>query len=180
MLNREQIKNLIKKRKLIENFPNLDIQLTPNGFDLTIEKIFKFTSPGALDFSNSERVIPVGKEIRPQKQHSKDKPPTQKVGGKYGWWNLKRGAYKIRTNEKVNLPKNLAGISFPRSSLLRMGVHTKTGVWDAGFEGKAEFILVVENPKGVRIKQNARIAQLIFLKISETKHGYNGIHKNLK
>ena len=139
MLNREEIKNLIGKQKLVQNYLDLDIQLTPNGFDLTIEKIFGFDSKGALDFSNSERVIPAGKEVHSKKQKPQDK---------YGWWNLKRGVYKIRTNERVNLPKNLIGISFTRSSLLRMGAFTQTGVWDACFEGKAEFILAVENSKG--------------------------------
>ena len=171
MLNREQIKNLIKKKRLIENPINLDIQLTPNGFDLTVEKVFKFASSGALDFSNSERVIPVGKEIRAKKHSPKDK---------FGWWNLRKGVYKIKTNEIVNLPKNLTGICFSRTSLLRMGTYTQTGVWDAGFKGKGEFILSVENPKGVRLKQNARIVQLVFLKMSQTKYGYNGIYKDLK
>ena len=169
MLNREQIKNLIKGKKLIENFIDLDIQLTPNGFDLTVEKIFGFNGAGALDFSNSERVVPQAKEIKPKKS-AKDK---------YGWWILRTGAYKIRTNEKINLPKNLIAIAFPRSSLLRMGGIVQAGVWDAGFEGKSEFVLTVVNPRGIRIKQNARIAQIIFLKISETRHGYNGIYKNL-
>jgi len=42
MLNRQEIKDLIIKNKLIENYINLDIQLTPNGFDLTVGNIFKF------------------------------------------------------------------------------------------------------------------------------------------
>lgn len=170
MLNREQIKDLIKKKKLLENFIDLEIQLTPNGFDLTVEKIFEFESAGFLDFSNSERVVPKGKEIKPKKRKIKDK---------YGWWNLKKGVYKIRTNEKVNLPKDLIALAFSRSSLLRMGGFTQVGVWDAGFEGKSEFILTVGNPKGIKIKQNARIAQMVFIKITKTKHGYNGIYKNL-
>lgn len=171
MLNREQIKNLIKKKKLVANFVNLDMQLAPNGLDLTVEKIFAFVARGSLDFSNSERIIPEAKEILPKKKRSQDK---------YGWWNLKKGVYKIKTNEKFNFPKNLTGVAFPRSSLLRMGAYTQSGVWDAGFEGKAEFILAIENPKGIRIKQNARIAQLAFVEMAETKRGYDGIYKNLK
>lgn len=170
MLNGEQIKNLIEKRKLIENFIDLDVQLTPNGFDLTVEKIFGFEAAGALDFSNSERVVPAGKEIKPKKKSQKDK---------YGWWNLRQGVYKIRTNERINLPKDLIAIAFSRSSLLRMGTFVQVGVWDAGFEGKSEFLLAVENPKGIRIKQNARILQIIFEKIKVVKKGYEGIYKKL-
>jgi len=41
--------------------------LAPNGFDLTVGKIFEFESAGDIDFSNSERVVPQGKELIPEK-----------------------------------------------------------------------------------------------------------------
>jgi len=169
MLNKKEIKELIAQKKLIEGYINLDVQLTPNGFDLTVEKIFSFTSIGVLDFSNKERVLPEAKEIIAEKKKAEDK---------FGWWNLKKGTYKIRTNETVNLPNDLVALAFSRTSLLRMGAFTQHGVWDAGFRGKGEFILEVGNPKGIKLKQNARIAQLIFLKANETE-GYQGIYKNL-
>ena len=168
MLNREEIRDLIIKNKLIENYINLDIQLTPNGFDLTVGNIFKFNKTGRIDFSNSERLIPELEEIQPVKKHDTDK---------FGWWILEKGAYKIRTNEIINLPNNLVALCFSRTSLLRIGAFCQHGVWDAGFSGKGEFILVVENYK-IELKQNARVAQLIFLKINETIE-YNGIYKNL-
>jgi deoxycytidine triphosphate deaminase len=146
----------------------LDTQLTPNGFDLTVGAVLEFDTPGSLDFSNKERVVPEGEEIVPQKENPQDK---------FGWWNLKKGVYKIRTNEVVNLPADLIAIAFSRTSLLRMGAFTQHGVWDAGFKGRSEFILVVDNPKGIKIKQNARIAQIIFFKINETKQSYQGIYQ---
>ena len=170
MLNRHEIEKLIKEKKLISDYINLDVQLTPNGFDLTINSICTFDSAGALDFSNKERVLPSQKEIIPQKQKPDDK---------FGWWDLKAGSYKVRTNETVNLANDLAAICFSRTSLLRMGAFTQHGVWDAGFSGKGEFVLIVGNQQGIKIKQNARIAQLVFLPISEVKEGYNGIYKNL-
>lgn len=170
MLNKKEIEQLIKNNNLLENYINLDKQLTPNGFDLTAGKIFEFRSQGALDFSNSERVLAQTQEILPKKKEKTDK---------FGWWQLKRGAYKIRTNEKVNLSKELTALAFSRTSLLRMGAFTQHGVWDAGFKGKGEFILVVENREGINIKQNARIAQLIFFKVEKTQE-YKGVYKNLK
>lgn len=170
MLNKDEIKLLVDKEKLIENYINLEKQLTPNGFDLTVEKIFKFTGIGRLDFSNRERFIPETEELIPQKLQPLDK---------YAWWNLDKGSYKVRTNEVVNLPSNLVGLMFSRTSLLRMGAFTQHGVWDAGFQGKGEFILVVENLQGIRIKQNARLVQLVFFKINPTEN-YQGIFKNLK
>jgi dUTP pyrophosphatase len=171
MLNRQEIKKLIENSNLIEGYFDLDIQLAPNGFDLTVASIFEFDTPGALDFSNKEREVPEGKIINPQKRVPEDK---------FGWWNLKIGVYKIRTNETVNMPDNLAAIAFPRSSLLRSGAFTQTAVWDAGFKGRSEFILLVQNPKGIMLKQNARIAQLVFTKINKTDKIYEGIYQEQK
>ena len=170
MLNKLEIRELIDKQKLIEGYINLDQQLTPNGFDLSVAKVFEFSSAGCLDFSNQERLLPETKEVLPQKINPEDK---------FGWWQLRPGGYKLRTNESVNLPNNLVALAFSRTSLLRMGAFTQHGVWDAGFKGKGEFVLMVDNPQGIKLKQNARVAQLVFLGVDETE-GYQGIYKNLK
>jgi len=171
MLNRDKVKELIQKKKLIQGFVDLDKQLTPNGIDLTCAEIFEFSKGGSLDFSNKERALPECKKLAAKKRGPEDK---------FGWWRLERGAYKVKTNEAVNLPKDLVGLAFSRTSLLRMGAFTQHGVWDAGFEGKGEFILVVSNQAGIEIKENARVAHLVFFKIDQTSQGYNGVYKNLK
>ncbi|MFP4045602.1 MAG: deoxyuridine 5'-triphosphate nucleotidohydrolase [Candidatus Aenigmatarchaeota archaeon] len=168
MLNKDEIIQLIEKKDLIRDCPHLETQIQPNGFDITVDKIFTFSEPGKLDFSNSERKIPDCEEVEPEKKSEDDK---------YGWWKLEQGVYKVRCNEKFKMPKDLAAICFPRSSLLRMGCFTHTGVWDAGFEGMAEFVLFVENKEGVEIKENARIAQLVFLPVEEVEEGYSGVYK---
>jgi dUTP pyrophosphatase len=169
MLNRQEIERLIKEKSLVAGYIDLNTQLTPNGFDLTAAYIHAFTCAGSLDFSNKERSLPPCKEIIPRKKNKQDK---------FGWWHLKKGIYKVTTNEIVTLPKDMLAISFPRSSLLRMGIFTHTGVWDAGFSGRSEFVLVVENHRGARVKQNARVVQLIFQGINETSHGYQGVYQN--
>lgn len=169
MLNREEIKNLVEDKKLIEGYFDLDCQLTPNGFDLTVGNVSKFSAPGALDFSNKERYIPESEEILPKKRSESDN---------VGWWNLPKGVYKIKTNEIINLSDDLIAMAFTRTSLLRMGVFAQNGVWDAGFKGKSEFLLIVENPWGVWLKQNSRIVQLLFKRIHQTQK-YNGIYNGL-
>lgn len=169
VLNRKEIEKLINEKGLIRDYIDLETQLTPGGFDLTVAQIFAFSSPGALDFSNKERKLPVYKELKPKKKNLKDK---------YGWWHLKKGAYKVRINETFNLPNDLVGLAFPRSSLSKMGAFTHTGAWDAGFRGAVEFILVVENPKGIKLKQNARITQLVFISMDEIDQGYRGIYQH--
>ena len=170
MLNIKEIERLIKKQGLIKDYINLEVQLTPNGLDLTVAEIYEFESGGAIDFSNKERSIPQGRKIALKKKFRSDK---------FGWWILKTGAYKIRSNESFNLPNDLIAIAFPRSSLLRSGSFTQTGVWDAGFKGKAEFILIVANKNGLKLKQNARIVQIIFSRINKSATGYRGIYQEL-
>ena len=169
MLNREEIKRLICENNLVCGYTDLDTQLTPNGIDLTIGQIYEFCGEGALDFSNKERLLPQYRLLTPLKKSKDDA---------FGWWRLSRGAYKIVANETVALPRDMIGIAFPRSSLLRMGMFTHTGVWDAGFQGRSEFILVVENPQGAQVKQNARVVQLMFAKIAVTEHGYSGKYQH--
>ena len=170
ILNREDIKERIEKERLVSGYIDPGTQVTPNGFDLTVGSIYAFGSCGSLDFSNKERKLPEFKELAPKKIKKSDK---------FGWWKLKKGCYKVLTNESVKIPNDLMGIAFSRSSLLRMGVFVENAVWDAGFSGRSEFILVVENPHGFNLKENARVAQLVFLKTAGTEEGYNGIYKGL-
>ncbi len=168
VLNRETIRRLIVEKGLVSGYIDLDTQLTPNGFDLTIEKVFAFGSRGRLDFSNKERLAAEEKELAPRKKKVKDA---------FGWWELKKGIYKVRTNEAVKLPRDMIALAFSRSSLLRSGAFTHTAVWDAGFAGKSEFVLAVENAFGIAIKENARVAQLVFMRMDKTCRGYAGIYQ---
>jgi dUTP pyrophosphatase len=163
-LNSEQLREAVEDG-LVENYPHLETQLTPNGFDLTAAEIRRFKGAGKLDFSNSEREIPETEEVELEKKDEEDE---------YGWWNLDPGAYKIRTNEIVDLPEDVIAFAYPRSSLLRMGCTIENGVWDAGFRGRSEFLLIVENEDGVEIKENARVNHIVFEKIRETEEGYEG------
>lgn len=164
-LNREELRELIEEEGLIQNYVHLETQLTPQGFDLTVDEIHEYQASGKLDFSNDEREIPDSKPIEPEKKNPEDD---------YGWWNLETGTYKVVMNEKVDIPNNLAGFAFPRSSLLRMGVTIENAVWDSGFTGTGSFKISVDNPEGVEIKENARVNQLVFERVEETEEGYSG------
>jgi dUTP pyrophosphatase len=163
ILNDEEIRRLIVERSLITNYMDIEKQITPNGFDLTVEKVFEFVDEGAIGFSNEERVLPEMNELN----------------WKTNFIKLNKGCYKVRTNEIIKMPLNLVGIAMPRSSLLRSGVTISTGVWDAGFEGKSEFLLMVENDKGFKIWRNARVVQIIFIISKKVEEGYSGVYKLL-
>jgi len=94
-----------------------------------------------------------------------------------GFIDLMPGAYIITYNEIVHLPKNIMALGRPRSSLLRCGVTVDTAVWDAGYSGRSQSLMVVYNPQGFRLQRNARVAQLIFLRLSRKTEGYHGAYQ---
>jgi dUTP pyrophosphatase len=167
VLSYGEIKKLLKHTKdfpsLIENAINIGIQLQSNGFDLTVWKIHKFSNKaGKIAFDNSERELPETYEIHFDEND---------------WIYLPKGSYKIILNEKINLPKDLMAIGAPRSSLLRTGVSIGTAIWDAGYSGRSECLLLVLNEAGFCIKKNARVVQLVFMKVSKVSRsgkGYDG------
>jgi dUTP pyrophosphatase len=60
-----------------------------------------------------------------------------------------------------------------------MGVHVPTAVWDAGYAGRGEGLLVVSNPRGVRLQRGARVVQLVVWRLSESAPlGYAGRYQH--
>ena len=167
VLSYGEIKKLLKRKgdsqSLVENTIDIRTQLQPNGFDFTVWKIFRFANTaGKIAFDNSERELPETYEIEFNENN---------------WIYLPKGYYKIILNEKLNIPKDVMAIGAPRSSLLRVGVSVETAIWDAGYSGRSECLLIVFNEKGFYIKKNARVVQLIFIKISKVSRSgksYNG------
>ena len=158
VLTKEDIRRKIIEDKLIEGFIDLETQLQPNGFDCTLNKIYRIIESGKIDFDNKERVIPNVEEVEFENN----------------WVFLPEGVYRARINEIINLSDNLMAIGRPRSSLVRAGVNILTAVWDAGYKGRSEVGVVIYNRKGVWFKKNARIMQLVFLKLSKKTELYSG------
>ncbi len=163
VLSKHNIKGLIKQEPpLIEGFINLDEQLQPNGFDLTLREIALFQSSGKIATSDSQRMV-------------SDLAPLVFDG--LGFIYLAPGVYSITYNEIVHLPRNIMALATPRSSLLRCGVTVNTAVWDAGYSGRSQSLMVVYNPQGFRLQKNARIVQLIFLRLTGETEGYQGTYQ---
>ncbi|MDD4331089.1 MAG: deoxyuridine 5'-triphosphate nucleotidohydrolase [Methanosarcinaceae archaeon] len=149
---------------LLENAIDLKTQLQPNGLEMTLKEVRIIEGIGALDFDNSKRSLPESQPLEFDAQ---------------GWIHLPKGIYKVLFNEILNIPKNLAATARPRSTLIRCGATLETAVWDAGYRGRSESLLVVYNPKGFRLRKNARIMQLLFYTLkSEVKEGYSGLYQN--
>lgn len=138
-------------------------QFQPAGVDLTLKKVFALKGMGRIDFDNSERKISRAEELKFLKG---------------GWIKLGLGAYKVSFNEYIKIPHDMVALVFPRSSLLRCGATLHTAVWDPGYEGRGEMLLTVHNKSGVMVKRNAKIGQIVFVRLVEkTGEGYKGVYK---
>ena len=163
ILSKQDIHRLLQKKPpLIEGCINLEKQVQPNGVDLTLREVALLQSSGRIAVEDSQRQV-------------SDLAPLVFDG--LGFIDLVPGAYIITYNEIVHLPKNIMALARPRSSLLRCGVTVNTAVWDAGYSGRSQSLMVVYNPQGFRLQRNTRIAQLVFLRLSQKTEGYRGTYQ---
>lgn len=137
-------------------------QLQPCGVDLTLKEVHELEEGGVIDFDNSKRKIPAGKKL-------------EFTGGIL---RLKQGCYKIIYNEYVSIPIDCAAFGYPRSSLLRCGADIRCAVWDPGYHGRSESLLIVSNPHGIVLHEKAKVSQLVFVRLeSEAHKAYEGKYK---
>ena len=160
-LDRDSIGDLILgSPPLIKAFVSLDQQLQPNGFDLTLQEVNALESPGAMGAGSGQREL----------------SSTEKMAfGPGGWLELSPGPYLLTFNEIVNLPLDLMALGRTRSSLLRSGASIHTAVWDAGYRGRSQALLVVHHHLGYRLQRDARLMQLVFFRLPRpVSQGYQG------
>ncbi len=163
ILSKQDIYRLLRQQPpLIEDYINLEEQVQPNGIDFTLREVALLQSSGRIAVSNSQRLV-------------SDLAPLVFDG--LGFIDLVSGVYIITYNEIVHLPENVMALARPRSSLLRCGVTVNTAVWDAGYSGRSQSLMVVYNPQGFRLQRNARIIQLVFLRLTRKTEGYRGAYQ---
>ena len=169
-LSRPDLERYLKRKPpLVEGLLDPKVQVNPNGIDLSLRSVQKIEGRGMLGFGKDDRRI----------------PSTSELNWSSGRLSLSPGAYKITYNEIVHMPMNLVAIARPRSSLLRCGATVETAVWDSGYNGRSESLLVVHNPSGLELLPNARLVQLIFFTNSKRLRpggGYSGAfqYENLR
>ena len=139
-------------------------QVQPCGIDMTLGKIEGFADSGEIDFDNSKRRISGAVAIDFDEE---------------GRVELAPGCYRITYNEYVSVPLDCCALGFPRSSLLRCGADVRCAVWDPGYHGRSESLLVVANPHGITLHRNAKVMQLVFVKLEggAVTKGYEGRYR---
>jgi dUTP pyrophosphatase len=147
-------------QNLVESMIDPETQTQMCGMEMTLQKIERFTSAGTVAFENLERELP--------RTEPMDFDPA-------GWIILPAGAYLVTFNEIVNIPRDVAALARARSTLLRCGASLETALWDPGYRGRSQSLLVVYNPNGLRLKKNARLMQLVFMRLEkEAEKVYSG------
>lgn len=115
-------------------------QIQPNGVDLTGAELYRIIGPGAL----AESGTTVG-----------EREPVPWSDGQ----PLPAGSYVVRYAERIRVPEGHVGLVFPRSSLLRNGAMLHTAVWDPGYDGRGEGLLVLSHP--LHLPAGMRIGQFV-------------------
>lgn len=160
MLSKMEIRGLIESGNLVSGYIDLETQLQTNGFDLTISELGRIIGNGVVDFDNTLRRIPEGINL-----------PTE--GRVPGWWIEPGGAYIARLSETVNLPHDIAALTFARSSLMRCGAVVSNAVWDKGYFGRGA--VGISSNQRVFLTKGARIIQMCFFRAENDGSRYDGV-----
>jgi dUTP pyrophosphatase len=141
--------------------PASELQLQPAGFDLTVATVCQFVGQGSMDLTNERRTLPQTAEL-------------PWVGSEP--LLLKPGAYLITYSEEISVPLDCAGLVVPRSSLLRCGATIHSALWEPGYHGRGQGLLVVFHQ--LVLHPAARIAQYIQLSLEQAAAtGYGGTYQ---
>jgi deoxycytidine triphosphate deaminase len=175
-LTKHQIKQLNLASPIIteEQYQNV-------GLDLTLNAVFRHKRTQNIpttypDRIKKERVLPEWIEIPLNDvgrvglvQLNEDGEP---------FWYLPQGYYKINFEQTVTLPYNIMAIAYPRSTLLRCAVSVQGTVFEPGYSGIPEALVVVHNELGVKLFKSTRVMQLVFSEVDNTEDNvYNGFYQ---
>lgn len=149
----------VKESALIEGFTRESLQ--GSGVDLRIDKLFKPLGEAGLRVD--ERVLPELSEL--QGDSFVLQPQTY---------------YLCLTAEKVNMPQDLVAFILPRSTLFRCGVSLESAVVDPGYRGALTIGLRNEMERKFQLERGARIAQIVFSRVSGDAKGYTGKYQGGK
>ena len=105
--------------------------------------------------------------------------PVSVVGGlpKYTCFSdeivLPSGSYALGVSEEyIRVPKDVLGLCFSRSSLVRLGLNVNITPLEAGWEGQITIEMFNAAPYPLKVPSGIRIAQVIFLSGNEPELDY--------
>lgn len=158
----KKLLKLVKGKKLVENLSERELDNPEGaGFDLRLGEIYSIKGRGFLGLE--DRKTPRAGLLAKYKK------------GALKSFDIKSGKYYlVRTIESVNLPADIAGYIYMRTTLFRSGLLLLSTQVSPGYKGKLAFGLVNLGPSTVEIEFGARIVHIQFEKVEGGGSAYRG------
>lgn len=163
ILGIKDLQKLVKENKLVENLCERELTNPEGaGYDLRLGEVFELKGEGFLGIEerNTPEVISIAKF-----NSSKKEEGFVFEVGKY---------YLIKTIEKVNLPVDISGIIFSRTTLFRSGLALFNGVANPGYCGELTFGICNLGKSDIKISLGARVVHITFYEVSGSGNAYRG------
>jgi dCTP deaminase len=138
-----------------------EASIQPCSYDLTLSKNFKRIKKHNCDYPNKSYV-----DLCDPVEYI-DMPYD---GGSYSGVVVHPNEFILgSSNEVVTLPNDVAAMLITRSSFGRMGLMFTFANWiDPGYVGSISMQIYNASPNPIRLIDGIRVAQLVFLKLSDT------------
>ncbi len=162
ILGIKELHKLVEEINLVEGLCDRELNNPEGaGFDLRLGEVYSLKGDGFLGVE--ERETP--ESILIERYDEKEEKNFLFEPGKY---------YLIKTIEKVNLPKSLSGIIFPRTTLFRSGLALFNGIVQSGYSGELTFGLANMGDSLIKVSFGARIVHITFQEILGEGNQYKG------
>ncbi|MDO8503496.1 MAG: dCTP deaminase [bacterium] len=156
---------LVKTKKLVENLSDRELTNPEGaGFDLRLGEVYKIKGRGFLGID--ERQTPKERLVAKYKAAPKKKRQA---------FTIKPGEFVlVKTVESVNLPKDIAGHLYARSTLFRSGLFLSLTQVAPGYDGELTMGLTNVGGSIMEIELGARIAHIQFTRVEGGGSLYRG------
>jgi deoxycytidine triphosphate deaminase len=165
ILGIKKLHELVAEKKLVEDLCEREMKNPEGaGFDLRMGEIYELSGEGFLGVE--ERQTPESKSVA---KYNPEKIDDENFfifePGKY---------YLIKTIEKVNLPVDISGIIFPRTTLFRSGLGLFNGVVQPGYCGELTFGICNLGQSKIKVSFGARVVHITFHEVLGEGNQYRG------
>ena len=165
ILGIKKLHELVEKNKLVEDLCEREMKNPEGaGFDLRMGEIYELSGDGFLGVE--ERQTPESKSVA---KYNPEKIDDENYfifePGKY---------YLIKTIEKVNLPVDISGIIFPRTTLFRSGLGLFNGIVQPGYCGELTFGICNLGKSRIKVSFGARVVHITFHEVFGEGNQYRG------
>lgn len=148
-------------------------QIQPQGVELTIDEILSID--GTAKLSNDGYEKPERRSLQAITTEEYHTGPIPRDTERYQLIPSIQGpSYVVVYNEEIEIPEKHIGFVYPRSRLLRCGMHLTSAVWEACYKGRGEGALYTFNP--VQIQGDMAMGQIVMCRASHHRD-YDGSHQ---